>query len=159
MTLFVWLKFLLPARNLGLFLIIIRVFPYLQYLCIIYASIFYGAYSTYAELYPKQVDILICKADKIHIRSATVKKKGSPMIPPWPGPVKNSFHKGFSSNASPVRGCNGVCKATTNLWGRLFDEGYKADVAIHTDDGGIVYAHANLLVSLTLIRYHKCSCL
>ncbi|KAL6222682.1 hypothetical protein ACLB2K_006074 [Fragaria x ananassa] len=87
----------------------------------------------------------MCEADKIHIRSATVKKTGSSMIPPWPGPVKNSFHKGFSSNASPVRGCIGVCKATTNLWGRLFDEGYKADVAIHTDDGGIVYAHANLL--------------
>ncbi|KAM5576779.1 BTB/POZ and TAZ domain-containing protein 4 [Rosa sericea] len=67
------------------------------------------------------------------------------MVPPWPGPVKNSFHKGLSSNASPVRRCNYVSKATTDLWGRLFDEGYRADVAIHTDDGGIVYAHANLL--------------
>ncbi|XP_050388101.1 BTB/POZ and TAZ domain-containing protein 4 [Argentina anserina] len=87
----------------------------------------------------------MCEASKIHIRSATVDKKGSPMIPPWPGPVKNSFYKGFSSSASPLRASNCVCKATTNLWGRLFDEGYRADVAIHTDDGGIVYAHANLL--------------
>ncbi|PRQ48175.1 putative histone acetyltransferase [Rosa chinensis] len=87
----------------------------------------------------------MCQADNIHKRSATVDNRDSPMVPPWPGPVKNSFHKRLSSNASPVRRCNYVSKATTDLWGRLFDEGYRADVAIHTDDGGIVYAHANLL--------------
>lgn len=87
----------------------------------------------------------MCKALNIHKGSAAVDKKGSPMVPPWPGPVNNTNRKGFLSNASPLRGCNCVSKAKTDLWERLFDEGYKADVAIHTDDGGIVYAHANIL--------------
>ena len=37
--------------------------------------------------------------------------------------------------------------ATKDLWKRLFDEGYKADVCINTDNGGIIYAHSNILVS------------
>lgn len=89
----------------------------------------------------------MCKALNIHKGSATVDKKGSPMVPPWPGPVNNTNRKGFLSNASILRGCNCVSKEKPDLWERLFNGGYKADVAIHTDDGGIVYAHANILVS------------
>lgn len=37
--------------------------------------------------------------------------------------------------------------ATRDLWERLFDAGYRADVCINTENGGIVYAHSNILVS------------
>lgn len=33
----------------------------------------------------------------------------------------------------------------TELWDRLFDEAYRADVKIHTDSGIIIYAHASIL--------------
>nr|AFK49449.1 unknown [Lotus japonicus] len=35
--------------------------------------------------------------------------------------------------------------ATRDLWERLFDAGYRADVCINTENGGIVYAHSNIL--------------
>ncbi|PQP96308.1 BTB/POZ and TAZ domain-containing protein 4 [Prunus yedoensis var. nudiflora] len=38
-----------------------------------------------------------------------------------------------------------VSTATKDSWERLFDEGYRADVSVNTDDGGIIYAHANIL--------------
>ncbi|XP_021751426.1 BTB/POZ and TAZ domain-containing protein 4-like [Chenopodium quinoa] len=38
-----------------------------------------------------------------------------------------------------------VSTATTDLYDRLFDEAYRADVVVHTDDGGQIYAHANIL--------------
>ncbi|XP_061338937.1 BTB/POZ and TAZ domain-containing protein 4 [Gastrolobium bilobum] len=38
-----------------------------------------------------------------------------------------------------------VFSATRDLWERLFYEGYKADVRINTVNGGIVYAHSNIL--------------
>lgn len=48
---------------------------------------------------------------------------------------------------SPPRGRNYVSVATRDLWERLFDEGYKADVFINTDNGGIIYAHSYIIVS------------
>lgn len=41
--------------------------------------------------------------------------------------------------------CN-VSTATTDLYDRLFDEAYRADVVVHTDNGGQIYAHASILV-------------
>ncbi|KVI08913.1 BTB/POZ and TAZ domain-containing protein 4-like [Cynara cardunculus var. scolymus] len=35
--------------------------------------------------------------------------------------------------------------AMIELWDRLFDEAYRADVKIHTDNGTIIYAHASIL--------------
>ncbi|XWS33499.1 hypothetical protein CRYUN_Cryun22dG0088400 [Craigia yunnanensis] len=46
---------------------------------------------------------------------------------------------------SAIRGNNNVSTATRDLWDRLFDGGYRADVTIETDNGGIIYAHANVL--------------
>ncbi|KAF7828623.1 BTB/POZ and TAZ domain-containing protein 4 [Senna tora] len=42
-------------------------------------------------------------------------------------------------------GRSSVSAATRDLCERLFDEGYKADVYINTDNGGIIYAHSNIL--------------
>uniref|UniRef100_A0A7C8YCY3 Histone acetyltransferase n=1 Tax=Opuntia streptacantha TaxID=393608 RepID=A0A7C8YCY3_OPUST len=38
-----------------------------------------------------------------------------------------------------------VSTATRDLWEHLFDQGYRADVVIHTDHGGQIYAHACVL--------------
>lgn len=43
--------------------------------------------------------------------------------------------------------------ATKNTWDCLFDEGYRADVSINTDNGGIIYAHASILVC----SLHNCA--
>ncbi|CAB4284109.1 unnamed protein product [Prunus armeniaca] len=87
----------------------------------------------------------MCKVDTIHEGSAPVSKEVSQTIPPWPGPVTNNFHKGLSIDGSPQRGYSCVSAATKDSWERLFDEGYRADVSVNTDDGGIIYAHANIL--------------
>lgn len=50
-------------------------------------------------------------------------------------------------NSAPRERSSCVSSATRDLWERLFDEGYKADVCINTDNGGIIYAHSNILVS------------
>jgi hypothetical protein len=44
-------------------------------------------------------------------------------------------------------GHSSVSTATRDMWDRLFNDGYKADVVIYTDNGSIIYAHANILVS------------
>ncbi|AED98350.1 BTB and TAZ domain protein 4 [Arabidopsis thaliana] len=42
-------------------------------------------------------------------------------------------------------GHSSVSTATRDMWDRLFNDGYKADVVIYTDNGSIIYAHANIL--------------
>jgi hypothetical protein len=73
--------------------------------------------------------------------SPLVSEKIAPVAPPLPGPATSSYH------GSRVRRYCCVSTATKDLWERLFDEGYRADVSINTDNGGIIYAHANILVS------------
>ncbi|XWS45155.1 hypothetical protein CRYUN_Cryun15aG0112300 [Craigia yunnanensis] len=67
--------------------------------------------------------------------------------PPLPGPATNCRRKGLfmMNNGSAIRGNSCVSTATRDLWDSLFDEGYRADVTIKTDNGGIIYAHANVL--------------
>lgn len=81
--------------------------------------------------------------------SPQVSEKIAPMAPPLPGPATSST----TYHGSRVRGYCCVSTATKDLWERLFDEGYRADVSINTDNGGIIYAHANLLVSYL---FHLC---
>ena len=73
----------------------------------------------------------------------------SPAPPPLPGPATNCRQKGLfmMNNESAIRENSCVSTATRDLWDRLFDGGYRADVTIKTDNGGIIYAHANVLVS------------
>ncbi|KAE8722381.1 BTB/POZ and TAZ domain-containing protein 4 [Hibiscus syriacus] len=66
---------------------------------------------------------------------------------PAPPPLPNYRRKGVViSNGSAVRGNRCVSTAARDFWDRFFDRGYKADVAIKTDNGGIIRAHSNVLV-------------
>ncbi|XP_059458880.1 BTB/POZ and TAZ domain-containing protein 4-like isoform X2 [Corylus avellana] len=71
--------------------------------------------------------------------SHLVSEKITPVAPPLPAPATSSYH------GSRVRGYCCVSTATKDLWERLFDEGYRADVFVNTVNGGIIYAHANIL--------------
>ncbi|XVF17536.1 hypothetical protein REPUB_Repub10bG0131600 [Reevesia pubescens] len=66
---------------------------------------------------------------------------------PLPGAATNCGRKGLSmmNNGSAIRGNSFVSTATRDLWDSLFDGGYRADVTIKTDNGSIIYAHANVL--------------
>ncbi|KAH8503235.1 hypothetical protein H0E87_014506 [Populus deltoides] len=84
--------------------------------------------------------------DNISEEFALVAKKGAPVPPPSRGPPTTSYHqKGLFINASTLRGYSCVRTATRDLWDQLFDEGYRADVTISTDNGGSIYAHASVL--------------
>ncbi|KAJ1381789.1 SPOP, C-terminal BACK-like domain [Sesbania bispinosa] len=74
-------------------------------------------------------------------------KQFIPLPPPLPHSAATSFPcKCLVTNNSASRGhSRSVSSSTRDLWDRLFDEGYKADVCINTDNGGIVYAHSNIL--------------
>ncbi|CAJ1929307.1 unnamed protein product [Sphenostylis stenocarpa] len=50
-----------------------------------------------------------------------------------------------SNNFKPRRQNNVISSTTKDLWERVFYQGYKADVCINTDNGGVVYAHSNIL--------------
>ncbi|KAH1113568.1 hypothetical protein J1N35_006946 [Gossypium stocksii] len=63
-----------------------------------------------------------------------------PTPPPLPGPAMNCRRKG-----SATKGNSCASTATRDLWDNLFDRGYRADVTIRTNDGGIIYAHAGVL--------------
>ncbi|OMP01864.1 Zinc finger, TAZ-type [Corchorus olitorius] len=70
-----------------------------------------------------------------------------PPLPPLPGPATNWGQKGLfrMSGSLPVRGFSYVPTATRDLWDNLFDGGNESDVTIKTENGGIIYAHANVL--------------
>ncbi|XVF59280.1 hypothetical protein PTKIN_Ptkin07bG0262900 [Pterospermum kingtungense] len=71
----------------------------------------------------------------------------SPAPPPLPGTATNCQRKGLfmMNNGSTRRQNSCASTATRDLWDRLFNGGYRADVTIKTDNGGIIYAHANVL--------------
>lgn len=69
-------------------------------------------------------------------------------VPP-PSPSRSTIYpKRRINDGSSLRRYSGISKETNDLWDRLFDEGYRADVSVSTDNGGIIYAHSNVLVSL-----------
>ena len=75
-------------------------------------------------------------------------KKFTPAPPPLPHLAATRCPcKSVVMNNSPQRRQSIVSTGTRDLLERLFDEGYKADVYINTDSGGIIYAHSNILVS------------
>ncbi|XP_040988222.1 BTB/POZ and TAZ domain-containing protein 4 isoform X2 [Juglans microcarpa x Juglans regia] len=86
------------------------------------------------------------KVDSISEGSPVVSEKSVPVAPPLPSPATTIYcQKGLVRNGSKLRGYSRVSTATKDLWERLFDEGYRADVTINNDDGGIIYAHASIL--------------
>lgn len=73
--------------------------------------------------------------------------KASPNPPPLPVALTNSQQEStFVARKSAVRKYCCTPTATKDTWDCLFDEGYRADVSINTDNGGILYAHASILV-------------
>lgn len=73
-------------------------------------------------------------------------KRTSPVPPPLPTPARTSpYQKRLGPNASQNRGICCASTAGNHALDLLFDEGYRADVLIHTDHGGIIYAHASIL--------------
>ena len=71
----------------------------------------------------------------------------SPPPPPLPPPTLSGQQKKIMAEAmAKERRGSSVSTATRDLWEHLFDQGYRADVVIHTDHGGQIYAHACVLV-------------
>ncbi|KAJ0252370.1 BTB/POZ and TAZ domain-containing protein 5 [Hirschfeldia incana] len=69
---------------------------------------------------------------------------GPPPSPPPPPPVKSN--SGTKWKKSTLQKCNTFAsKATRDAWDRMFDEAHGADVLIHTDDNGLIYAHSNVI--------------
>ncbi|KAB1214895.1 BTB/POZ and TAZ domain-containing protein 4 [Morella rubra] len=86
------------------------------------------------------------KMDTISEESPLASNRMAPMAPPLPGPTTSSYcQKGLVMNGSKLRGYSCVTTATKDLWERLFDEGYRADVTVKTDNGGVIHAHANII--------------
>lgn len=75
-------------------------------------------------------------------------KKDIPVPPPLCGRLTTSYHS--NRQAADVE-C--VPSAMSDMWDRLFDEAYRADVLINTDSGNIIYAHASILVSSLFYFY------
>jgi len=68
------------------------------------------------------------------------------------GPINSSCDM-RSNNSKSRRQNNNTSSSTKDLWERLFYQGYKADVCINTNNGGIVYAHSNILVSSFILLH------
>lgn len=76
-------------------------------------------------------------------------KKLVPVPPPLPRSAATGYPCEYlvMNNLAPRGQSSCISSATRDLWERLFNEGYKADVRINTDNGGIVYAHSSSIVS------------
>ncbi|KAE8693350.1 BTB/POZ and TAZ domain-containing protein 4 [Hibiscus syriacus] len=70
-----------------------------------------------------------------------------PTPPSLPGPATNCRPKGLfmMNNGLVTKGNSCVSTATRDMWDNLFDGGFRADVTVRTDNGGIIYAHAAVL--------------
>ncbi|CAM8992774.1 unnamed protein product [Rhodiola kirilowii] len=73
--------------------------------------------------------------------------EASPQPPPVPS---EAVRCGRRSKEARLRECNSVeqcnvSKASRDMWERMFDEAYRADVVVSTDQGGVIYAHASIL--------------
>ncbi|CAG7886068.1 unnamed protein product [Brassica rapa] len=66
--------------------------------------------------------------------------------PPSPPPPPVRSNSGTMWKKSTLQKCNiFASKATRDAWDRMFDEAHGADVLIHTDDNGLIYAHSNVI--------------
>lgn len=94
----------------------------------------------------------------INVYSPECSPENVSLPPPPPPPVKsNSGTELKKSTDMLLQKCNSFAsKATRDSWDRMFDEAHGADVLIHTDDNGLIYAHSNVIVSsLYIIRNLK----
>lgn len=70
-------------------------------------------------------------------KSVSARARQIPKPPPLP---RRRSNRGLAASCS-------VPRETKDLWDKLFNEGYGADVHIMTDDGFIIAAHQSILVS------------
>eukprot|EP00252_Welwitschia_mirabilis_P009575 TRINITY_DN22214_c0_g1_i1.p1 TRINITY_DN22214_c0_g1~~TRINITY_DN22214_c0_g1_i1.p1 ORF type:complete len:424 (-),score=50.09 TRINITY_DN22214_c0_g1_i1:369-1640(-) len=79
--------------------------------------------------------------------SRSVSLKGLPTPPPLPTNLRRRPQSSSRINHSCNKLSGYVCvpQGTVHTWEKLFEGGYKADVHIYTDDGGIIPAHCNVL--------------
>jgi len=63
----------------------------------------------------------------------------------------NSYCDMTFINSKSRRQNNKTSSSPKDLWERLFYQGYKADVCINTNNGGVVYGHSNILVSSSIL--------
>ncbi|XP_043712314.1 BTB/POZ and TAZ domain-containing protein 4-like [Telopea speciosissima] len=78
--------------------------------------------------------------------STQANKRTSPEAPPLPDLATSNYHrKALVVNGVPLRGYTCVLVETRELWKHLFSEGYRADVSIHTENSGVINAHASIL--------------
>lgn len=79
---------------------------------------------------------------------SSLEKTMLPVPPPLPVHLNSRFYqRGFSTSGSNNRGHCCSSNWINDSMDRLFDEAYRADVLILTDAGGVIYAHASILVS------------
>ncbi|KAK4759462.1 hypothetical protein SAY87_022593 [Trapa incisa] len=84
---------------------------------------------------------------EIDIEVSLPPQKSIPVPPPLPCTPAQSCSRNPRAlmDNSPLMGVGSISAATQNLLDSLFDEGFKADVKITTDGGGLIYAHTNVL--------------
>ena len=68
-----------------------------------------------------------------------IAERTSPAPPPFPSPST-------SYSNSPTTRLRSD-ESAKDSWDRLFDEAYRADVIVQTENNSIIYAHASILVS------------
>lgn len=88
---------------------------------------------------------LLCRSEmksKNQECGSNLGKASLPLPPPFP-----SHHK---ANGLRMReNCWCALNAVNTSLDRLFDEAYRADVSILTENGDVIYAHASILVSFS----------
>lgn len=80
------------------------------------------------------------------METSSVSEKVVPVPPPLPNHSKLGFHRCRLANNGFLN--RGGCLASTvvnSTWDTLFDEAYRADILIRTDEDGIIYAHSSIL--------------
>ncbi|KAE8697358.1 BTB/POZ and TAZ domain-containing protein 4 [Hibiscus syriacus] len=85
-------------------------------------------------------------------KKETIRKKPPPPtkqsvknVYPTPPPLPVKAPSNGRKNGSATTGNDCASTTTKDLWDNLFDGGYRADVTIETDNGDIIYGHANVL--------------
>ncbi|KAK4755373.1 hypothetical protein SAY87_009130 [Trapa incisa] len=84
---------------------------------------------------------------EIDVDKSLPPQKSIPAPPPLPCPPSRSCSRNRQElmDQPSLTRVSSISTATENLLDSLFDEGYKADVKISTDGGGLIYAHTNVL--------------
>lgn len=89
------------------------------------------------------------RGDKV-LSPSSINNMKAPMAPP---PLVNTKgnHRPSMEGSS---GYSSVSMATRDVWDRLFDRGYRADVCVNTNNGGVIRVHSIVLVSSFFLFFY-----